>query len=273
VNGAVTVYNTSWGFSAAGAATFSSLVANGLTIAGTSRIYNRLHSSDGSPYNSADNFYGSLAGIDTFNYAAGAPYYGPFLSTFGGLGGNYPLQISAAYNTYGIAYRTRNGDAGSWNAWHNFICDDGSGNVAISGILGASQIGGSGAIVGIGMAANPSYSLVTAGSINVGGGLYVGGTPVITSTLGFNIKFYDGTMIQWGVVGSSGAGIALTFPVAFLPGTTPSLTWGGYTRNGIAAYVCNGSISNTGMVGGYVVYSIGNAGQYPFYWIAIGRWK
>jgi hypothetical protein len=56
-----------------------------------------------------------------FTYASGAPYTGP-IARFSA-GGSYDLQLNASYSGNGaaIAYRTRNGDAGTWNSWWQFI--------------------------------------------------------------------------------------------------------------------------------------------------------
>lgn len=51
-----------------------------------------------------------------FTYSNAAPYTGPFIHI--GASG-YGLQLNAPYggNGYGLSFRTRNGDAGSWNSW------------------------------------------------------------------------------------------------------------------------------------------------------------
>jgi hypothetical protein len=63
---------------------------------------------------SADNFTGGY----TFAYTpSGSPWYGAFMS-FGGFTNTYDCQISTDY-TLGkhISFRTRNGDAHTWNPW------------------------------------------------------------------------------------------------------------------------------------------------------------
>ena len=55
----------------------------------------------------------------SFTYANNAPYTGP-LTHFSA--GGYGLQLNATYSGgTSIAYRTRNGDAGSWNTWRALL--------------------------------------------------------------------------------------------------------------------------------------------------------
>jgi len=66
----------------------------------------------------ANNFWGGY----TFAYAtSGSPWNGAFMS-FGGFPANdYDCQISTDYGPHGgnhISFRTRNGDAGTWNNWY-----------------------------------------------------------------------------------------------------------------------------------------------------------
>jgi hypothetical protein len=55
-----------------------------------------------------------------FTYANNAPYNGPMVH-FASSG--YGLQMNATYSGNGLllAYRTRNGDAGTWNSWHRIL--------------------------------------------------------------------------------------------------------------------------------------------------------
>ncbi len=75
---------------------------------------NRLHPDDGTSLDSVNREYG-------FNYGTGGGSMGPYIS-FGGLGGGYDCQITAAYAGNGseIKFRTRNGDANAYNPWHTF---------------------------------------------------------------------------------------------------------------------------------------------------------
>lgn len=55
---------------------------------------------------------------DGFSYSVNAPYTGPIVN-LGAL--NYEVQFSAAYTSSNIGFRTRNGDAGTWNGWKNIL--------------------------------------------------------------------------------------------------------------------------------------------------------
>jgi len=87
----------------------------------------RIHSSDST---SPDNF-GYSNRYQTFNYGVSSGVTGPLIS-FGGLGSNYPMQLTGAYSSGGGTFkmRTRNGDSSSWNAWRTIWHDgnDGSGS-------------------------------------------------------------------------------------------------------------------------------------------------
>lgn len=65
-----------------------------------------------------------------FTYSVNAPYTGP-IAKFSEDG--YPLQLNATYSGgVNIAYRTRNGDAGSWNSWYAFITTANIGSQSVS---------------------------------------------------------------------------------------------------------------------------------------------
>ncbi len=87
-----------------------------------------------SPGYDANTIGGSKSG---FSYANNAPYSGP-LAHFDA--GGYGLQFSAAYHSGGnnIGYRTRNGDAGSWNTWRELIH---SGNISSQSVNYANTAG------------------------------------------------------------------------------------------------------------------------------------
>ena len=63
----------------------------------------------------------TLTGGYTFAYtASGSPWNGAFMS-FGGFNNTYDCQVSTDYGPSGgnhISFRTRNGDAGTWNSWY-----------------------------------------------------------------------------------------------------------------------------------------------------------
>ena len=103
----------------------------------------RIHASDST---SPDNF-GYSNRYQTFNYGVSSSIVGPLI-TFGGLGSNYPMQLTGNYggSGTGIKYRTRNGDTGSWNSWYTLwhSGNDGAGSGldadTVDGIQGASLL-------------------------------------------------------------------------------------------------------------------------------------
>lgn len=87
----------------------------------------RIHASDST---SPDSF-GDSNRYQTFNYGVSSGVVGPLIS-FGGLGSNYPMQLTGHYSSGGSLFkmRTRNGDTNSWNSWRTIWHDgnDGSGS-------------------------------------------------------------------------------------------------------------------------------------------------
>jgi len=83
----------------------------------------------------ADNFKGGY----TFSYAtSGTPWNGSLIS-FGGFDNNYDTQISSDYWSSHISFRTKNGDANTWNPWIELAtkgANDFVGNQSIQGNLG-----------------------------------------------------------------------------------------------------------------------------------------
>jgi hypothetical protein len=73
-----------------------------------------------------------------FTYANNAPFYGP-IARFS-TGGGYDLWLGGSYNGGGNAFylRTRNGDAGTFNAWREIIT---SGNIASQSVSYADESG------------------------------------------------------------------------------------------------------------------------------------
>lgn len=58
-----------------------------------------------------------------FTYSNNAPFTGPIIRT--GTGGGYDMQINASYgNSENLAFRSRNGDAGTWNAWRRIFVEN-----------------------------------------------------------------------------------------------------------------------------------------------------
>jgi len=69
-----------------------------------------------------------------FTYSVNAPYTGPIVRF--SAGGSYDLQINANYgNGTNIAYRTRNGDAGTWNSWYALISTANIGSQKVDGSM------------------------------------------------------------------------------------------------------------------------------------------
>ena len=94
---------------------------------------NRLIASDGT---NADNWNQTGS---TFSYASGSPWTGPIMG-FGGLGSNnYNAQFNASYLNDGghMSFRTRQGDAGTWNSWYEMIH---SGNIGEMNVKGATVL-------------------------------------------------------------------------------------------------------------------------------------
>ena len=83
----------------------------------------------------ADNFKGGY----TFSYAtSGTPWNGSLIS-FGGFDNNYDTQISSDYWRNRISFRTKNGDANTWQPWVELAtkgANDFVGNQFIDGNLG-----------------------------------------------------------------------------------------------------------------------------------------
>ena len=75
-----------------------------------------------------------------FTYSQNAPYTGPIMK-FGD--GGYAMQINGTYSGgTSIAYRTRNGDAGSWNGWYAFITSANIGSQSVSSATTATNLSG-----------------------------------------------------------------------------------------------------------------------------------
>ena len=97
-----------------------------------------------------------------FTYSVNAPYTGP-IARFSA-GGSYDLEINASYSGgTSIAYRTRNGDVGSWNSWYGLIS---TANIGSQSVSYASSAGSAPASGGTSTAA--AY-------LNAGGYIYRGG--------------------------------------------------------------------------------------------------
>ena len=104
---------------------------SGYVTAATNRWYDGWVTAPG--YN-ADTIAGSKSG---FTYAYNAPYNGPLAHIEAG---GYGLQLNASYGGGGaqIGYRTRNGDAGTWNSWRELMH---SGNIGSQSVNYASSAG------------------------------------------------------------------------------------------------------------------------------------
>jgi len=118
----------------------------------------------------------SLVGGYTFAYAtSGSPWNGAFMS-FGGFNNSYDCQLSTDYGPNGgshLSFRTRNGDAGTWNSWREVWH---SGNLNNSSTdFTAKNIYANGN-VGIGTISPNALLDVLGGNIAVSNSLSVGGS-------------------------------------------------------------------------------------------------
>lgn len=99
------------------------LIVNGSTVLNTSNAPRAANSYvmfyEGFTLN-ADSMSTNSTG---FTYSNGAPWTGP-VARFS-TGGGYDLWLNASYggNGTGLSYRTRNGDAGTYNSWHRIYSD------------------------------------------------------------------------------------------------------------------------------------------------------
>lgn len=85
------------------------------------------------------------------------PFTGSLLD-FSGLGGGYNVQIAARYANQGerVAFRTRNGDAKSWNTWHEFYH---TGNKPAPGDVGALPVNAPELTVNLNTLGHPTASI------------------------------------------------------------------------------------------------------------------
>lgn len=100
-----------------------------------------------------------------FTYSVNAPYTGPIMRVGDG---NYSLQFNAGYGGGGqIAFRTRNGDTGTFNSWFNFITSANISSQKVAALTGANYIdqrGSNGSW-------NADFAATPAGSMSYGGDL------------------------------------------------------------------------------------------------------
>lgn len=133
---------------------------------------------------SADNFKGGY----TFSYApSGTPWNGALISFGGFASNNYDCQISSDYGPNGgnhISFRTKNGDANTWNSW-NELATRGTNN-----FIGNQTISGN---IGIGTTAPNSKLTIRSG--NTGVSIHPGGSPYF-GTLAFNREAATGEIFD-----------------------------------------------------------------------------
>jgi hypothetical protein len=125
-----------------------------------------------------------------FTYSVNAPYTGP-IARFSEAG--YSLQLNAAYSGggTGIAFRTRNGDAGSFNPWRVLLNDSnytsyspsltGSG---ASGTWGISVTGSAGSVAWTNVSSRPTALSQFTNDLGNYGGWQSASTAITTSNIG-----------------------------------------------------------------------------------------
>ena len=77
-----------------------------------------------------------------FTYSNKAPYTGPIIYFGGASDGSYGLQLNAAYGGGGndMAFRTRNGDNGTWNTWRQIIHNGNIGSQSVNYATSAGSV-------------------------------------------------------------------------------------------------------------------------------------
>jgi len=131
----------------------------------------------------ANTIGGSKSG---FSYSNNAPYTGP-LAHFDA--GGYGLQFSAAYSggNY-IGFRTRNGDAGSWNGWRELIH---SGNISSQSVNYANTAGVANSVSWGNVSSRPTnLSQFTNDLGNYGGWITTNGRAYPRRADGTDMNFY-----------------------------------------------------------------------------------
>ena len=161
-----------------------------------------------------------------FTYSVNAPYTGP-ISRFSEAG--YSLQLNAAYSGggTGIAFRTRNGDAGSFNPWRVLLNDSnytsyspsltGSG---ASGTWGISVTGSAGSVAWTNVSSRPTALSQFSNDLGNYGGWITGiNSGNVTTALGFTP--YNATNPS-GYITSSGS-------ISGNAATATNVAWSGVT--------------------------------------------
>ena len=185
-----------------------------------------------------------------FTYASGAPHSGP-LAYFGASG--YGLQLNATYHTgdQNISYRVRNGDAGAFKAWYQFITSANIGGQSVSYAATA------GSATSAGSAPNASnanaYYNVTPGN---GYGLKFWSSDAYKISMGASALYYYGPVTDYSIktqMNNTDPGRGFTWgresyaPIAGLNATSGNMQIAG-TFTSTAHYI-------TGSTNGGYIYS------------------
>jgi hypothetical protein len=196
-----------------------------------------------------------------FTYGNNAPWTGPIARLSEG---GYSLQLNAAYGGGGtqISYRTRNGDAGTFNGWHQFITSSNIGSQSVAYANYAGYLAGGGYINrgGFSSNCNTDFQNTPAGSYRYNGdeanqSNSPGGTWwFIENFRHSNAGNFWGTQVAWGwednanklatrnISGNSFGGWVYYLNSSNYTSYVTTLTFGGFTR----LYTGSDGTRNTG---------------------------
>lgn len=189
-----------------------------------------------------------------FTYAVNAPHTGP-IAKFSEDG--YPLQLNAAYiGGQGLSFRTRNGDAGTWNSWYQILHAGNYGNYALP--LSGGTMSGNIAMGGNNITNIPQIS-------HANGRIILSGNLHIDAFNGYNIylQYYNqgGTMQVYTSVQMNGYNIS---GAATITATTFSGSLSGNASTATYATTA-GSAPNGSNINNYYDSTAGNGYGFRFW--------